>query len=139
MRAQGLTRGAVAKRNKIPKKIDFRFKLLAGVSAVALVVQLAVPYYVSAASGSIKTVTGSCGSPVDANQYAVGDHVFINASGFDANTPYSWDISPVPAGSPVASGTQTTDANGDICFDAYVVALNDSGEFKASFRSEERR
>ncbi len=90
-----------------------------------------------AASGSIWTTTGSCGSPQNSNHYNVGDHVFINASGFDADTPYSWDITGQPSsGDPntaVASGSQLTDDSGAVCFDAYTIQADDSGEYKATY------
>jgi hypothetical protein len=84
--------------------------------------------------GAIWTTTGSCGSPVDANHYQVGEVVYINGSGFDAGD-HTWQIKGQPGGASgdpgdvVASGTVTVDASGAFCFAAYTVQADDWGEY----------
>lgn len=89
----------------------------------------------SLTSGAVWTTTSSCGEdPQDENHYHVGDHVYVNGSGFIfADNPYSWDINSVPPGTPVASGTQNVNENGTFCFDAHTVQPDDSGEYKVTF------
>lgn len=88
--------------------------------------------------GAIWTTTGSCGDPQDANHYQVGDHIFINGSGFAADG-YDWSITGKPGGASgdpgavVASDTQTVDDSGAFCFDAYTVAGDDWGEYQVKF------
>lgn len=89
--------------------------------------------HVFAASGSVWTTTSSCGAPQDANHYVTGEHIYIHGSNFNTNTSYAWDINSVPPATPVASGTHSTDGNGDVCFDAYTIQAGDSGEYKATF------
>lgn len=87
-----------------------------------------------ATSGAIWTTTGSCGEPQNVNEYAVGDHVFINASGFDPeDAPFSWDINTVPPSSPVASGSHGVLEDGTTCFDAYTIQPGDDGVYKVTF------
>ena len=78
-------------------------------------------------SGAIWTTDGSCGtSSQNVNQYLVGEHVYINFSGFAAGT-YNWQIKQT-SGNPkpiVASGTYVVGASGAGCFDAYTVQLSE--------------
>lgn len=85
------------------------------------------------AAGAIWTTTTGCGPKQNVNQYSVGDHVYINGSGFTASTPYSWNINTVPTTTAVASGSHSTDASGNVCFDAYTIQAGDSGVYKATF------
>jgi hypothetical protein len=123
-RVRKITTAAKQNKNRL-----WMFSILA---IFALVVQIFAPNGVFAAAGSVKTTDTNCVS-VNVNSYAVGDHVWVNATGFDAKTLVSWDISPVPSGSSVASGSQLTDSSGNVCFDAYVVAAADNGEYKVTF------
>lgn len=80
-------------------------------------------------SGAIWTTDGACGtSSQDVNHFLVGDHVYINFSGFAAGT-YAWQIQQV-SGNPkpiVASGTYVVDSSGAGCFDAHTVQLSEVG------------
>jgi len=95
-------------------------------------------------SGSIWTTREDCVAPQNENQYNIGEHVWINGTGFDSLTEYEWRIVGLPennlnggascdAGTTVKSGSETTNANGEICFDAYTVQEGDCGEYKAYF------
>jgi hypothetical protein len=86
--------------------------------------------------GAIWTTSGDCGDESqDVNHFAIGDQVYINGSGFDANTSYSWQIKGQPGGASadpnivVASGTVMTDGSGNFCINAYTVATDDDGEY----------
>lgn len=90
--------------------------------------------------GAIWTTLSSCGDETqDANHYSIGDPIYINGKGFDANTTYSWDITGNPGGASgdpniaVASGDFTTDDTGAFCFNAYTVATDDWGEYQVKF------
>src|SRR5687767_7360407 len=75
-------------------------------------------------NGAIWTTNGNCGTPQNVNQYAIGDNIFINGSGFDAGN-YTWTITGQPGNASadpnidVASGIQTVNAPGTFCFNAY--------------------
>lgn len=88
-----------------------------------------------AAGGSIKTTTGTCGNPVNKNQYAVGDVMYITGTGFAHNATLPWTVTGLPASNDpnivVASGTITTDGQGKFCFPAYTILAGDGGEYKA--------
>lgn len=89
---------------------------------------------VAAGSGAIWTTTASCGTdPQDANEYFVGQDVYINGANFPAGT-YAWDIaaSPFKLADQVASGNVVVDSSGAFCFKAYTVAEGDSGVYKAT-------
>jgi hypothetical protein len=84
--------------------------------------------------GAIWTTDGSCGdSSQDVNHFDVGDHVFINGSGFDPGT-YAWSITGKPGGASsdpnivVASGN-VDPVSGAFCFDAYTIPSGDNGEY----------
>ena len=92
-------------------------------------------------SGSIKTVTGTCGAPVDANQFSIGDVVYLYGSGFDPGT-YAWDITGNPGGSSgdpnivVAHETApgyVVVSTGVFCFAAYTVQSDDWGTYQVKF------
>jgi len=89
-------------------------------------------------NGAIWTTTGSCGTPQNSNHYQSGGHVFINGSGFAADK-YDWNIKGKPGGASgdpgdkVASGSETVDAAGAFCFDAYTIQADDWGEYQAKF------
>ena len=94
----------------------------------------------SAGSGSIWTTKDDCGNESqDINHYEIGDKVYINGANFGDETSYAWDItggeggSSCDSGAIVASGNQATDAEGNICFEAYTVANDDCGEYKVNF------
>ena len=80
-------------------------------------------------SGAIWTTDGACGtSSQDVNHFLVGEHVYINFSGFAAGT-YAWQIQQV-SGNPkpiVASGSYVVDSSGAGCFDAHTVQLSEVG------------
>src|SRR6185295_17049986 len=106
--------------NQKPKSFVFRRAINAVViSTMVFSLFGSVPVY--AAAGSIDTVTGSCGSPVNENHYAVGDPIFISGSNFDEGS-YDWDITGTPGSSDpstaVASGNFAVDASGAFCFQA---------------------
>jgi|GEM_PF-5808178 len=111
---------------------------MAFVLSAMLVIQSLVPLNAAfAAAGSIWTTNSSCGEPQNSNQYAVGESVYINGSGFEAGTEYPWEIVGHPGSSDpdasVANGNEITDENGDICFEAYEVMPGDDGVYKAGF------
>ncbi len=113
-------------------------KIAALVAIFALVFSpLAGVQFASAAAGEVNTVTGSCGAPVNENQYEVGQAVLLKGKDFLPNTQYSWDISPA-AGGPnavaIASGFVTTDANGDFCFTA-IPSLPEGSEDNDPFKA----
>lgn len=104
------------------------------VSLVGTILPLQVGATPSGGAGSIWTTNVSCGNPQDANHYKVGDHIFINYSGFAAGST-AWEIKGKPGGasgdpnSVVASGTENV-VTGSGCFDAYTVAGDDWGEYQ---------
>lgn len=93
---------------------------------------------ISAASGSIKTVRADCTDPVDENQYAIGDKVYLKGANF-APGEYDWSITGQPSKAScdpqeiVASGLFNVDSTGAFCFEAYTVNTDDCGEYKADF------
>lgn len=107
---------------------------------------------VSADAGAIWTTKNDCGdSTQNANQYARGEKLYINAANFEPNTVYNWAITGKPGGAScdpsavVASSTQSTNFSGAICFEAYTIALDDCGEYgveydgkKDNYRVDER-
>jgi hypothetical protein len=86
-------------------------------------------------SGSVRTTTAACAS--NSNLYAAGDTVYLHGDNFVAATAYGWTIAGLPGGASgdpshtVATGTGTTDASGEFCVAAYVVAGDDWGEYTA--------
>lgn len=83
-------------------------------------------------AGSVKTVTGSCGAPVNANHYDGGDTVYINVIGLTPNTQLTWTIDQTNGPAHLGAGlTPMTDANGNVCFAALILPTSTSGEFKA--------
>lgn len=80
-------------------------------------------------SGAIWTTDGSCGiASQNINHFYVGEHVYINFSGFAAGT-YAWQIQQI-SGNPkpiVASGTYVVGASGAGFFDAYIVQSSEVG------------
>ncbi len=116
------------------------YTLAAAFLVAALVIGLLPVELVAASkggnSGAIWTTNGDCGdASQDVNHFAIGEVVYINGSNFDPNTSYSWQIKGQPGGASadpnivVASGTVTTDSNGNFCFAAYTVAADDDGEY----------
>ncbi|MCX6751131.1 MAG: hypothetical protein NTZ83_06760 [Candidatus Pacearchaeota archaeon] len=85
-------------------------------------------------SGSIWTTKGDCGTvQQDANEYAIGEKVFINGANFCPGT-YNWTITGQPGGAScdpnkiVATATPilyTVDSSGAFCFEAYTVQADD--------------
>ena len=100
---------------------------------------LTVGFVAAGNSGSIKTTTSPCGSIVNENHYFAGETVYIHVFDFDANTEYPWNIRGQPGGAScdpkiiVASGEQTTDSEGNLCFAAYTINEDDCGEYKVTF------
>ena len=90
----------------------------------------------SANPGAIWTTKNDCGVlSQDANHFSVGEHVYINLSGFPAGT-YAWEIQKI-SGSPkpiVASGSYLVTASGAGCFDAHTIQLGEAGnEYSVNF------
>lgn len=90
-------------------------------------------------SGAIWTTDGTCGdSSQDLNHFPRGHHIHINGDGFDAGT-YEWTIKGNPGqssadpGQVVASGSHEVGSAGTFCFDAYIVAADDGGEYTVDF------
>ncbi|MDP3026947.1 MAG: hypothetical protein Q8N63_04515 [Nanoarchaeota archaeon] len=83
-------------------------------------------------SGSIWTTRTSCDTPQDANQYVVGEEVYIHGSNF-APATYAWNIIGVPENqnTNVASGSQVVTSTAEFCFYAYTIQLGDDGVYKA--------
>ncbi len=103
---------------------------LLNVSAAGLFL---APKMASAAAGHIWTNVGPCGSPVDANHYAIGDHIYIHGADF-AEGDYDWNIGkPGNSGADVASDNFHVNSTGEFCFDAYTVQPTDSGEYQVKF------
>ena len=91
----------------------------------------------SGGHGTIWTTRNDCGdSSQDVNHYNIGDHVFINGENFDPSTSYKWSITGRPGGAScdpgevVASDNVITNENGNFCFDAYTIQLDDCGEYQ---------
>lgn len=121
------------------KKLFWVLILVIALSLIGTGTALAAPN-TSGGSGAIWTTDGSCGTAQqDVNHFEIGDHVYINGDGFNANTQYYWSIKGKPgkaSGDPgvtVADGYFTTDANGNFCFDAYAVKSDDWGEYTVKF------
>ena len=98
------------------------------------------PQAAIAGSGAIWTTRSGCGSQEqDANHFDIGDHIYINGSGFDVTTTYSWSIKGKPGGAScdpglqVAGGSYQTDSSGAFCFSAYTVHADDCGEYQVKF------
>lgn len=94
---------------------------------------------VLAKPGTIWTTYGDCGSEIqDANHFSIGDKVYLNGANF-ANTTFFWKIEGQPGGAScdpgkqVANGTRGVGSTGTFCFQAYTVASDDCGEYKADF------
>lgn len=95
---------------------------------------------VSATSGSIWTTRNDCGDTTqDANQYARGEKLYINAANLEPDTNYSYNITGKPGGAScdpdavVESGFYVTNSSGAICFEAYTIALDDCGEYSVEY------
>lgn len=115
-----ITRGYQVVRRDYMKTFIHKVSAFVAVFALAFM-PLAGLNFAHAAAGEVNTVTGSCGAPVNANQYEEGQAVLLKGKSFEPNTQYGWDISPAAGGPnavPIASGNVTTDANGDFCFTA---------------------
>ena len=120
----------------IIKKL-YKFSYTAGTIFLILSIFMSfVPAFpVFAAQGSTKTSAGSCGAPVNKNHYTAGDTIVITFTGFEPNSTFPWKIVGNPGGAScdpgitVASGTFTTDANGNACVEAYTVQPDDCGEY----------
>ncbi len=88
-------------------------------------------------SGAIWTTTDPCTSPAaqNVNLYAAGDTVYVRGDGFASSGAIGWTIAGLPGGASgdpgatVASGTGTTDPQGDFCIALYIVAADDWGEY----------
>lgn len=91
------------------------------------------------AAVDIKTTTSPCNVTVNENHYVEGETVYVHVVDFDENTKYPWDITGQPGGAScdpntiIASGNQTTDINGNLCFAAYTIKSDDCGEYKVTF------
>jgi uncharacterized repeat protein (TIGR01451 family) len=125
-------------KKRLFKNLGKVANIISAILMVASVVTNFVPLQLAGAanSGAIWTTASNCGTPgVDLNHFAIGDHIYIHGSGFDANTSYAWAITGKPGGASgdpnidVASGNILTDSNGDFCFDAYTVQPDDWGEY----------
>ncbi len=117
-------------------------KVWSRIAAFFLIVGIVVSGFVSGAlvahadnPGAIWTTDSACGTlQQDENHFVTGEHIFINGSGFDADT-YSWKIEGQPGGASgdphiiVASNSIVIGANGTFCFDAYIVHADDWGEY----------
>ncbi len=88
-------------------------------------------------TGSVNTVSGSCGAPVNVNQYAVGEAVLLKGKDFDANVTLLWSIAPAQGGGnavSIAQGSLVTDNAGNFCIIA-IQSISQSitlAEYKAS-------
>lgn len=106
--------------NTYSGSVRFVQTIFAAIAALALAFSPFVNVqFAGAASGAIWTTTGSCGDPQNVNHYEVGQTVYVNGSGFDANTSYTWEIKdPGANGAQIASGPVQSDANGNLCAEA---------------------
>ncbi len=90
-------------------------------------------------SGAIWTTRDNCGTiEQNVNLYNVGETVYINGAGFDANTSYPWSIVGQPGsasgdpGQTVAGGILTANASGAFCIAAYTIAADDWGTYNVT-------
>ncbi len=91
-------------------------------------------------SGSIWTTSAVCDAPApqNANHYSVGDELYLRGANFAANATVAYAIVGLPGGASgdptatVASGTGLTGSDGSFCVDAYKIAGDDWGEYKAT-------
>lgn len=90
--------------------------------------------------GAIWTTKIDCGDEdQDINHYAIGEKVFIHGKNFSPESSYIWNITGQNGGAScdpdqvVASGANLTDLDGKFCFEAYIVAFGDCGEYKVDF------
>jgi len=136
-----ISRRSLLRRKAMRQRV---WKTLTYIVAVATIINvssltaLAPQIATAGGDGAIWTTTGSCGNPQDANHYKVSDHIFINGAGFTADS-YNWTITGKPGGASgdpnveVASDTKVVDTSGAFCFDAYMVAGDDWGEYQVKF------
>lgn len=82
-------------------------------------------------TGAVWTTRTSCDTPQDANQYIVGEDVYVHGSNF-APATYAWNIIGVPENqnTNVASGSKVVTSNAEFCFYAYTIQLGDEGVYK---------
>lgn len=95
------------------------------------------------AAVDIKTTTSTCEDIVNENHYVEGENVYVHVIGFENNTKYPWDITgqggsenseaSCDPNTIIASGNQTTDIDGNLCFAAYTIKNDDCGEYKVTF------
>jgi len=114
------------------------FMVVMGLVIVAAVGFVLVPQFTKAGSGAIWTTTNACGDPQNKNHYDVGDIIYVNGAGFTAGD-YDWSITGKPGGASgdpdidVVSDSQSVDASGEFCFNAYTVNWDDWGEYQVKF------
>ena len=93
--------------------------------------------------GSIWTTRNDCGTEEqDANQYAIGEKVFMNGKNFCQGN-YNWSITGQPGGASedpgivVASGNKVVNtAGGSFCLEAYTILADDGGVYKIDFNGK---
>ena len=112
-------------------------KFISLLLGVLLLVSASAVSAITDGSGAVWTTNNNCGDPQNVNQYNIGDKVFINGAGFAAGDQ-NWSIMGLPSSCddpnvPVASGVYTVGPSGSFCFEAYTVADDDCGVYKAEF------
>jgi hypothetical protein len=94
----------------------------------------------SAGTGAIWTTKVDC-VPQDANEYDIGEHVYIRGDGFVPGE-YDWEITGQPGEAScdpneiIAYGSYIVDESGYFCFDAYEVEEGDCGVYKTNFNNK---
>lgn len=105
-------------------------KILAFVILALLIISITGMVSARVNSGAIWTTKESCDTPQDANQYFVGEKVYIHGSNF-APATYNWNIFAVPEKDPaIASGSYNVTSNEEFCFYAYTIQPEDNGVYK---------
>jgi hypothetical protein len=126
---------------RFSKFARFLNRLLYIGSAVMLVAALFLslsPSTVQATAnpGAIWTTNSTCGvSNQDVNHFNVGDHVYINFSGFQPGT-YPWSIQKISGNvkTVIASGNFVVGPSGSGCFDAHTIQQGEGGhEYSVNF------
>ena len=88
----------------------------------------AKPAVATSPVGAMWTTNNSCGNPQNVNHYNVGDHVYVNYSGFEPGTyllTFTQTDGPPPK--PVVEGPRNVTVGTDGCFDAHTILPPEAG------------
>ena len=113
--------------------------MLVSVLVVASIAAVSAKPECNGNPGAIWTIRNDCGTEEqDANQYAIGEKVYINGKDFCEGSQ-NWTITGQPGGASedpgivVASGSQAVNSSGEFCFEAYTVQSDDGGAYSVDF------